>query len=80
MFLKRNKTKWDKPFSEKLARRVAKIPTNELTAWAEQSLFELGRCLSMYEKTREPYYMKEALMGAESAHAVIHELLRRTTL
>lgn len=74
------KAKWDKPFPEKVAKRVAKIPTAELSSWAEQALFELGRCLSLYEKHRETYYLDEALAGAEAAHAVISELHKRNVL
>lgn len=75
----KNKT-WNKPFSEKVAKRVSKIPTAELSSWAEQSMFEINRCLSAYEKTRESYYLQEALMGAEAAHAVLDELYRRSVL
>ena len=74
----RNKN-WDKPFSEKVAKRVAKIPTGELAMWSEQALFELGRCLSAYEKSRSTVYLEEALNGAEALHAVIHEYARRMT-
>lgn len=74
------KPKWDKPFPEKIAKRVAKIPTAELTAWADQALFELGRCLTMYEKSREKYYLDEALTGVEAAHAVVAELHKRNVL
>lgn len=74
MFKKKN---WDKPFSEKIAKRVAKIPTGELALWSEQALFELGRCLSSYEKTRASIYLEEALNGAEALHAVVHEYNKR---
>lgn len=74
------KTPWTKPFSERVAKRVAKIPTAELSSWAEQSMFEINRCLSAYEKTREAYYLKEALTGAEAAHAVLDELYRRSVV
>ena len=76
MFKNKN---WDKPFSEKIAKRVAKIPTGELAMWSEQALSELGRCLSTYEKTRSTIYLEEALNGAEALHAVIHEYAKRMT-
>lgn len=78
-FLKRNKTPWAKPFSEKVAKRVSRIPTGELESWAEQSLTEIGRCLSKYAKAREQVYLDEALNGAEAMHAVINELHSRMT-
>jgi hypothetical protein len=77
-FFNKDKT-WTKPFSEKVAKRVAKIPTGELELWAEQSLYELGRCISGYQKSREPFYLNEAQKGAEALHAVVEELHRRLT-
>jgi hypothetical protein len=71
------KKSWDKPFSEKVARRVGKIATADLAQWSDQALFELGRTLSMYEKTREDIYLDDALLSAEALHAVINEYHRR---
>lgn len=76
MFKKTNKN-WDKPFSEKIAKRVSKIPTGELTMWADQSLYDLGRLISIYERTREKAYLDELMLGAEAFHAVVNELNRR---
>lgn len=73
------KEPWNKPFSEKVAKRVAKIPTGELSIWADQALYELGRCLSSYERSRDPLYLNEALAGAEALHAVVDELHKRMT-
>lgn len=75
---KKSKT-WEKPFSEKVAKRVSRIPTAELAMWTDQAIFELGRCLSSFEKTREPYYLTEALTGAEALHAVVDEYTKRFT-
>lgn len=75
-FLKKNKN-WDKPFSEKVARRVSRIPTAELESWIDQTLTELARCLSSYQKSREEVWLDEALYGAEALHAVIDELHKR---
>lgn len=74
-----NKKPLEKPFSEKLAKRVAKIPTADLEMWADQSLYELGRCLSLYGKNRDKNILVEALSGAEALHAVINELHGRIT-
>lgn len=76
MFGKQNKD-WDKPFSEKVAKRVAKIPTGELTLWADQSLYDLGRLISAYERSKEKAYLDELMLGAEAFHAVVHELNKR---
>ena len=74
-----SKTDWNKPFSEKLAKRVSRIPTGELEMWADQALYEIGRCLSGYAKSRDKYYLDEGLNGAEALHAVINELNARMT-
>jgi len=71
------KPRWEKPFPEKLANRVSRIPTSELASWADQSISELGRCISEWEKTRNPVYMEEALNGAEAMHAVVNEMYKR---
>ena len=72
------KTIWVKPFSEKVSKRVAKIPTSELEIWIEQATYEVGRCMSFYAKNRDQVFLQEALTGAEALHAVVDELYRRT--
>lgn len=47
--------------------------------WTEQSIYELGRCLSGYQNTREQFYLDEARQGAEALHAVVEELHKRTS-
>jgi len=47
--------------------------------WIEQSIYEVGRCMSAYGKNREQVYLDEALLGAEALHAVVDELNRRST-
>jgi hypothetical protein len=79
MNLFRKKEIWVKPFSEKVSKRVAKIPTMELEQWAEQATYEVGRCMSAYAKQRESVFLEEALLGAEALHAVVNELKSRTT-
>lgn len=77
IFSKTNKKTEPKPFSEKLAKRVSKIPTGELEMWTDQALYEVGRCLSGYQKNRGQVYLEEALKGAEALHAVVDELYNR---
>ena len=76
----RKKEIWVKPFSEKVSKRVANIPTSELEMWIDQSIYEVGRCMSLYSKSRENTYLNEASLGAEALHAVIDELKKRATL
>ena len=73
------KKPWIKPFSEKIAKRVSSIPTADLEMWAEQSVYELGRCLSVYARNRDEKALQEALNGAEAVHAVIDQLYARKT-
>lgn len=70
---------WDKPFSEKIAKRVSRIPTTELEMWIDQAIYEVGKCLSSYQKSREKVYLDEARNGAEALHAVVEELYKRST-
>ena len=78
-FLRNKKAPWVKPFSEKIAKRVSKIPTAELEMWIDQSLYEVGRCMSLYAKSREKVYLEEALTGSEALHAVVDQLHSRAT-
>lgn len=71
------KEPWTKPFSEKVAKRVLRIPTGELENWSEQALIEISRCLSGYSKHRDFTYLDEALTGAEALHAVVDQLHSR---
>ena len=47
--------------------------------WIDQSLYEIGKCISSYQKSREKVYLDEARNGAEALHAVVEELHKRNT-
>ena len=79
LFSKKPQEIWTKNFPEKLGKRVASIPTGDLESWADQALFDIGRCLTQYAKNREPIHLEEALVGAEALHAVIDDLVDRKT-
>lgn len=68
-----------KTFDEKILKRVKKIPTGELTLWVDQAMYDLGRCITQFEKTRDTNTLKDALTGAEAIHAVVDELYSRMT-
>jgi len=74
---KKKVNNWDKPFSERIARRVRQIPTRELDVWVDQAMFDLGRNLSNFTKSGDFNYVEEALIGAEAIHAVVNELYVR---
>jgi len=71
---------WDKPFSEKVARRVRRIPTNDLMVWADQTVYEIGKLISIYERHRTEVALKELLDATEALHAVVNELNTRTNI
>ena len=77
LFSKKSSDNWAKPFPEKLANRVSRIPTGDLEAWADQALFDIGRCLTQYAKHREAIHLEEALVGAEALHAVVDDMVER---
>jgi len=79
MNFSRNKAKWDKPFSEKVARRVARLSTSELEGYIDQSVYDVGRMFSAYQKSRRDEYLDELRLGAEVLHAIVEELYKRTT-
>lgn len=67
----------EKPFPEKLARRVSKLSTADLLLWAEQSLSETNRNFSLLQSSGNDQYISDLLMGAEALNALISEYKRR---
>lgn len=76
----KRKKNWNKPFSERIARRVSRIPTHDLIIWADQTVYQLGKLLAAYERNRSEESLKEVLDGAEALHAVVYELDKRTSI
>jgi hypothetical protein len=74
----RRKTTWDKPFSEKVAKRVSRLGAQEIEGWIDQSIYEIGRALSAYQRSRNTAYLDELLLGAEALHAMVDSLQKRT--
>lgn len=74
------KPAWDKPFSEKIAKRVRKIPTQDLYNWTDQAIYETSRLLSTYQREGTAESMNELVDGAEAVHALVHEINKRTNL
>jgi len=72
------KKRWNKPFPEKISKRVSRIPSADLITWADQTLYELGRLISIYQRVRTPEALKELVISAEAFHAVVEELNKRT--
>lgn len=76
----KKKVPFPKPFPEKLAKRVSKIPTADLMTWVEQAMSETNRSVSKYMKSNDAVYLEEMLMGGEAVNCLISELHKRTVL
>ena len=61
----------------KIEKRVASLPTQDLTGWAEQALYTIGRYLTDYIKSGDTKVLDEAELGAEALLAVVRELKKR---
>lgn len=74
---------WGRPKNEPVSipahitRRVAALPTADLTDWADQAIYTTGRYLTQYLKTREDAELAEAETGAQVLMAIIAELRQR---
>lgn len=76
----KKKEPWNKPFPEKLAKRVSKIATADLLSWTEQALSETSRCISRYQTNSDDVYLEEMLLGAEAINCLVSEFHKRTVL
>jgi hypothetical protein len=75
------KENWDKPFSEKVAKRISKIATPDLTMWLEQAISETNRALSNYQKnTSDVISLQDLTLGAEAIHALAAEINKRSMI
>ena len=61
----------------KVEKRVASLPSEDLTNWVDQALFSIGRNISEWNKTSDYAYIDEAHLGSEALIAVLSELKRR---
>jgi hypothetical protein len=75
------KENWDKPFSEKVAKRVAKLATADLYLWTEQAISETNRALSRYQKNpNDVVSLQDLTLGSEAIHALACEINKRSML
>lgn len=63
--------------AEEAAKRAARIPSVDLSAWAEQCGFEVGRWLMVWGRDSDRDALDMALEAAEGQVAVITEMKRR---
>ena len=76
----KKKEPWNKPFPEKLAKRVSKIATPDLLTWVEQALSETSRSVYRYQTNSDEAHLEEMLLGAEAINCLVSEFYRRTVL
>jgi hypothetical protein len=74
MFKKKSKLKKE---LTKVQKRVSMLPTAELLTWTDQIMFSVGRNLSAWQKSQNPYSLEEARVGAEALHAILDALNER---
>lgn len=63
----------------RVEKRVESLPTAELLPWAEQSIYAIGRNLSVWQKTKDDYSLEEARLGAEALYVILETLGKRQT-
>lgn len=63
-----------------LAKRIAIVPTPEITPWIESSLYHIGKGLLDYGRDPNPDLLEEALGAAEVVVELLQEYRRRMTL
>jgi hypothetical protein len=61
----------------KVEKRVDSLPTSELLPWTENALYTIGRNLSSWQKTQDPYTLEEARVGAEALYVILEALKKR---
>ena len=77
---KKNKEPWNKPFPEKIAVRVSKVPTADLVLWIDQAISETNRSLSSYQRSGDKIHLDDMLVGGEAINALTSELHKRSVL
>lgn len=74
MFKKKSNPEREKT---KVERRVESLPTSELLPWTENALYTIGRNLSSWQKSQDPYTLEEARVGAEALYVILETLKKR---
>lgn len=62
----------------RVQKRVQALPTAELLTWSDQIMYSVGRNLSAWQKSQNPYSLEEARVGAEALHAILEALNERS--
>jgi len=62
----------------RIEKRVATIPTPDLISWMEQSMYTIGKHITIWQRQQSESDLDEILMGAEAFQAIAKELKRRS--
>jgi hypothetical protein len=73
------KEKSTKVYSERLIKRVSKLPSGEIVFWADQAMSEIGRSIYAYDTTHEEVHINEAMEGLRVLEAIVMEIKYRAT-
>ena len=63
----------------RIERRVATISTPDLISWMEQSMYTIGRHITIWQKNQSEADLDEVVMGSEAFYAIAKELKRRSS-
>lgn len=61
----------------KIQKRIAKLPSSDLIAWAENSLYVVGKELTAWQKTKDNFLLNDVEIAAEVLNEIAKELKRR---
>jgi hypothetical protein len=67
------------PIREKVVKRVARIPEDDLFSWADVTGTGIARSLRDYQKTGEPLLLQDAREGVSALQAVIDSLVEQSS-
>jgi hypothetical protein len=62
----------------RIEKRVSTISTPDLISWMEQSMYTIGRHITIWQRQQSEADLDEIVMGAEVFHAIARELKRRS--
>lgn len=75
---RKRKDNWNKPFSPRIAKRIALSSTEELDNYISMSLQDISRAMVTYHRTNAQADLEDALLSAEVLHAILDTLKTRT--
>ena len=62
----------------RIEKRVAAISSPDLITWMEQSMYTIGKHITVWQRSQSKADLDEVVMGAEAFYAIARELKRRS--